>query len=70
MKSMLVRPLDVKEGHNRFDPDFLINSYHSLNEDLRNIYSVSGRGYVILLNIENAKDILTAYGNEGYQRRE
>ncbi|MCR5309531.1 MAG: EAL domain-containing protein [Bacilli bacterium] len=63
---MLIRPLDIKEGHNRFDPDFLINSYHALNEDLRNIYSVSGRGYVILLNIENAKDILTAYGNEGY----
>lgn len=63
---MLVRPLDVKEGHNRFDPDFLINSYHSLNEDLRNIYSVSGRGYVILLNIENSREILEAYGNEGY----
>ena len=64
---MLVKQVDADSlNHNRFDKDFLINSYHSLNEDLKNIYSVSGRGYIILLNIENAKDILTAYGNEGY----
>lgn len=64
---MLVKEVDAEtKSHNRFDPDFLINSYHSLFEDLKNIYSVSGRGYVILLNIENSKDILAAYGNEGY----
>ena len=61
------REVDAEtKSHNRFDPDFLINSYHSLFEDLKNIYSTSGRGYAILLNIENYKDILAAYGNEGY----
>ena len=64
---MLIKEVDAEtKSHNRFDPDFLINSYHSLFEDLKNIYSTSGRGYAVLLNIENYKDILAAYGNEGY----
>lgn len=67
LSRMLIKKVEKDAiDHNRFDPDFLINSYYSLTEDLNNIYSVSGRGHILLLAFENYKNILHAYGNEGY----
>lgn len=64
---MLVKPLENEEGDtNRFDKDFLINSYYSLVQDIKNIYSVQGRGYLLIVELANFKKILKAYGSEGY----
>ena len=64
---MLVKRVEKDSlDHNRFDPSFLINSFYSLTEDLSHIYSINGRGHIILLTIENYRNILEAYGNEGY----
>lgn len=51
---------------NRFDVDFLINSYAALVEDLENSYMIQGRGYVLLLSLENHVDLLSRYGSDGY----
>lgn len=66
---MLVKQVGKDQlEHNRFDTDFLINSYYSLYEDLKNIFLSQGKGYVLLLSINNYKDLLEHYGNEGYLR--
>ncbi|MCQ2087250.1 MAG: EAL domain-containing protein [Bacilli bacterium] len=65
---ILVKPVENdEEGNtNRFDHDFLINSYHSLVQDVENVYNIQSRGYILVLEIQNYKKILEAYGSEGY----
>lgn len=64
---MLIQNVDKDAvDHNRFDSDLLINSYYALFDDLKNIYLSRGKGYLLLLSIENWQTLLKAYGNEGY----
>ena len=64
---LLVKRVEkTSSSSDRFDRDFLINSYASLVEDLENSYLIQARGYVLLLTIENYKKILEVYGSEGY----
>ena len=53
---------------NRFNSDFLINSYYSLIYRMNNIFSGHTKGYIILIKINNHTDIIDKYGDESYLR--
>lgn len=53
-------------NRNRFDPDFLINTFYSFSERLEDLYSANARGYIVLLRITNASQLIEKLGNEGY----
>lgn len=64
---LIVRQLDENDiMHNKFDADFLVNSYYSFVGRLNNLYTSQSKGYVELLTIDNIKEMISAYGNEGY----
>lgn len=51
----------------RDDPyhkDLLVNSYYSLVQSLKNAYMVDGKGYILLLKIDNIDDLIEAFGSE------
>ena len=49
-----------------YQEDFLTYSYKSLYNALKNEYIASGRGYVLLLSIDNYLEIIHKLGAEGY----
>ena len=55
-----------EESSSRYHRDLIINSYASLLEALENSYSISGKGYLLLLRIDNLEDLITSLGSEGY----
>lgn len=55
-----------EESRNKFDADYLVNTYYSFNERLKNLYMSQSKGYVQLLTIDNIKELIDAYGNEGF----
>lgn len=50
----------------RFDPELLINSYSSFINRIDNVFIDHTNGYVLYLRLDNVKDIVEKYGNEGY----
>ena len=52
-------------GFERFDREWLVYSYRTLLEQLHNIYINNGRGYLLLLCIDNIELFLTKQGGEG-----
>ena len=64
---MLIKQLDAtEEAGDLYQEDFLTYSYKSLIGTIRNEYVANGRGYVIILTIDNYEDIVTKLGSEGY----
>lgn len=51
---------------NRFDKDYLTNTYYSFVERLSDLYLAKARGYVALLKINNVPNLIEGLGNEGY----
>ena len=49
-----------------YQEDFLTYSFKSLVNTVRNEYISNGRGYVVLLSIDNYEEILKKIGSEGY----
>ena len=49
-----------------YQEDFLTYSYKALFNTMQNEYTSSGRGYVLLLKVENVESILHKVGGEGY----
>ena len=49
-----------------FQEDFLTYSFKSLVSTVNNEYASNGRGYFLLLSIDNYADIVTKIGSEGY----
>lgn len=65
-RSLLIeRVVNKDENHDLYDKDLLINSYLSLKNNLINSYEISGRGYVLLLAIDDIDLILEKEGSEG-----
>ena len=65
---LAVRNTHEHEGQDRYHPDLLINSYPSLLEAMENCYSINGRGYLLLLRVDNLSDLVEMRGSEGYLR--
>ena len=63
---MTLKNIHSEESEQRYHPDFLINSYGSLVEAVNNCYAINGKGYLLLLRIDNMTDLIQANGTEGY----
>ena len=63
---MTLKNLREEESEQRYHPDLLINSYASLVEAMNNCYAINGKGYLLLLRIDNLSNLVDANGPEGY----
>ena len=63
---MTLKNIHKEESSQRYNPDLLINSYAALVEALNNCYEINGKGYLLLLRIDNLSDLLASKGSEGY----
>ena len=63
---MTLRNIHAEESEQRYNPDLLINSYGALLEALNNCYAINGKGYLLLLRIDNLNDLIANKGPEGY----
>ena len=63
---MTLKNIHQEESSQRYNPDLLINSYGALVEALNNCYEINGKGYLLLLRIDNLSDLISSNGSEGY----
>ena len=63
---MTIKNLFTRKAHHRYNQDFIINSFHSLVENLENCYEINGKGYLLLLRIDNMEELIKENGSEGY----
>ena len=63
---MAVKNLYTHKSHHRYNQDLVINSFHSLIENLEDLYEVAGKGYLLLLRIDNIEQLIEEHGSEGY----
>lgn len=63
---MAVKNLYTHKSHHRYNQDMVINSFHSLVENLEDRYEVAGKGYLLLLRIDNVDELIEEHGSEGY----
>ena len=63
---MAVKNLFNRKAHHRYNQDFIINSFHSLVENVENCYEINGKGYLLLLRIDNMDELIEEHGSEGY----
>ena len=64
---MLVKQLTAKdEVGDLFHPDLLVYSFRALVDLIRSSYAAGGRGYLVLLCIDNYEEIVASKGSEGY----
>ena len=67
-RTLLVEKVDESRlsPSDLFDNDFLAYSYVSLNDALYSAFASRGRGFILLLTIDNYDDFLSSQGSEGY----
>ena len=63
---MTLKNIGKEEGEQRYNPDLLIYCYSSLIEALTTCYAINGKGYLLLLRIDNLSDLVKDLGPEGY----
>ncbi|NLB49034.1 MAG: hypothetical protein GX813_04275, partial [Erysipelotrichia bacterium] len=63
---MTIKNIYQEESQSRYVKDLVINSYNSMIEDLNNAFAINGKGYLLLLRIDNMAPLLDANGSEGY----
>ena len=64
---MLVRQLHSEDDvGDRFDRDYLINSYYGLKIALDDLYAINARGYLLVLRVDNQDLLIKEAGSEGF----
>jgi len=63
---LAVKNLYTHKAQHRYDQNLVINSFHSLVENLQDIYEIAGKGYLLLLRIDNIDKLIEEHGSEGY----
>ena len=63
---LTIRNIHSEESSSRYHSDLVINSYASLIEAIENSYAIAGKGYLLLLRIDNLSDMVETYGSEKY----
>ena len=63
---LAIKNLYTHHTHHRYHQDLIINSYHSLIETLENSYEINGKGYLLLLRLDNLEQLVEEKGSEGY----
>lgn len=58
-----VRDSDPKKD-DPYHKDLLVNSYYSLVQSMKNAYMIDGKGYILLLKIDNIDELTSTYGSE------
>lgn len=65
ISTLLVRRMNENEvGYDRYDRELLISSYGSLVNYMSNQYLVHGRGYLLLLHVDNISKLVSERGSE------
>lgn len=59
-------PGDKLEDHNRFNTEYLTNSFYSFLDRLKSLYLEHSKGYILTMTIDNYKDINVNFGPEVY----
>ena len=62
---LAIKNIYSHKSHSRYNQDLLINSFHTLVENLEDIYTMSGKGYLLLLRIDNLEQLVEEHGSEG-----
>ena len=67
LHNVLIERLDTEDDINNdpYNKDLLINSFSSLAVNIKNSYHIGGRGYVILMKIDNIDTLVEERGSEG-----
>lgn len=65
-KIMLVQRMEGKDlvFDEPYDRTLLVNSYYTLIQAMKNAYLLSGRGYLLLLKIDNQMELVSRFGGE------
>ena len=64
---ILTKQLDgTNEAADLFHPDILVYSFKALVDLIKSAYAANGRGYIVLLTIDNYEQIVAEKGSEGY----
>ena len=63
---MTLKNIHQEESSQRYNPDLLVNSYSALLEALSNCFEINGKGYLLLLRIDNLSELIEGNGSEGY----
>ncbi|HHT66950.1 MAG TPA: EAL domain-containing protein [Erysipelotrichaceae bacterium] len=63
---MTIKNLYQEESQPRYHQDLIINSFQSLCETLDNYYLINGKGYLLILRIDNLAALVEENGSEGY----
>ena len=62
---LAIKNIYSHKSHSRYNQDLLINSFHTLIENLEDIYAMNGKGYLLLLRIDNLEQLVEEHGSEG-----
>ena len=65
-KILLIRrmPDEILQMDDPYDSNLLVNSYYTLIQTMKNFYLLNGRGYLLLLKIDNQMELVQKFGSE------
>ena len=66
-KNLLIERLNTEDDllDDTYNKDLLINSFASMVVNIKNSYHINGRGYVILMKVDNIDNLIEDRGSEG-----
>ena len=62
---LAIKNIYSHKSQSRYNQDLLVNSFHTLVENLQDVYTMNGKGYLLLLRIDNLEDLIKEHGSEG-----
>lgn len=62
---LAIKNIYSHKSQSRYNQDLLVNSFHTLVENLQDAYTMNGKGYLLLLRIDNLEDLVKERGSEG-----
>lgn len=62
---LAIKNIYSHKSQSRYNQDLLVNSFHTLVENLQDVYTMNGKGYLLLLRIDNLEDLVKEHGSEG-----
>ena len=62
---LAIKNIYSHKSQSRYNQDLLVNSFHTLIENLQDVYAMNGKGYLLLLRIDNLEDLVKEHGSEG-----
>ena len=63
---MALKNIRTHKTQNRYNQDLVINSFHTLVENIEDAYEINGKGYLLLLRIDNLDELVEERGSEGF----